>query len=95
MKVVYLTTKTIQIKPYTICSSHQLQTRVEFHYCTHKKNFFSFRRYLQPPYTEPALFMKCPTRDWAACLNLDLGLNPVPCMVYGCLGKTVRKHMLI
>ena len=29
MKVVYLMTKTIQIKPYTICSSHQLGLEVE------------------------------------------------------------------
>ena len=30
MKVVYLTTKTIEIKPDTICSSHQLGLEVEF-----------------------------------------------------------------
>ena len=54
-KVVYLITKTIEIKPYTICSSHQLGIEVErlerstmytllfFAILHDKRNMFSFR----------------------------------------------------
>ena len=63
----------IKIKPYTICSPHQLGLEVEtrerstdillfslFH--TIKEIFLVFRQFFLPPYTEPvALFMKFPT----------------------------------
>ena len=75
MKFVYHTSKTIQIKPYTICSSHQMGLEVERPGCSITFSFFSlfytikeiflvFRRFFQSPYTEPStLFMKFPTRE--------------------------------
>ena len=45
MKVVYLTTKTIQIEPYTICSSHQLGLEVER---PERSTTFSFFHYITP-----------------------------------------------
>ena len=72
MKVVYLTTKMIEIKLYTICSLHQLGLEVERPERSTTFSFFAlfymikeivFRQFFQPPYTEPvALFMKFPTR---------------------------------
>ena len=73
MKAVYLTTKTIQIKPCTIFSSNQLGLEVErperstkfsFFAILHDiRNIFSFYVIFQAPYTElAALFMKFPTR---------------------------------
>ena len=64
MKVVYLTTARIQIKPYTICSSLQLGSEVErpersttfsffLLFYTIKEIFLVFRQFFQPPYTEP------------------------------------------
>ena len=66
MKVVYLTTKIIQIKSYTICSSHQLGLEVErpeqsttfsffailHHKRTECKTEGFFDDFFQSPYTE-------------------------------------------
>ena len=70
MTIVYLTTTTNQIKPYTICSSYQLGFEVKrpersttFSFLHDKRNMFSFKGFFQRPYTEPAaLCMKFPTR---------------------------------
>ena len=71
MKVVYLATKTIPIKPFTICISHHLGLEVETQRGALHSLFFAilhdkrniFRQFFQPPYTEPvALFLKFPTR---------------------------------
>ena len=104
MKFVYHTTKTIQIKPCTICSSHQLGLEVErpewsttfffflslFH--TIKEIFLYFRRVFQSPYTEPvALFMKFPTREMFSQILSKHIFNFV---LKKCLVLTEDRHFL-
>ena len=71
MKVVYLLTKMIQIKRYTICSFNQLGLEVErpewrttfsfFAILHNKRNIFSFYAIF------PGSFMKFPIRASGAC----------------------------
>ena len=69
--VVYLTTKTIQIKPYTIRSSHQLGLEVERPERSTTFSFFAILHDKRTIYSTKTIWIK----QYTICSSHQLGLE--------------------